>query len=71
MMKNIIVCVLGFFALSMYGCSSDDSQNAASQEPEVKVSQAETMEQIWASQLDTEEKVRRVQEMLEVSAKAN
>jgi uncharacterized protein YceK len=68
-MKNIFVSLLFISALSIYGCSSDDSMEAnntgqSAMEDNAEVSQAETMEEIWASELDPIEKAKRVQELL-------
>ena len=68
-MKNTIVSLLFVFAISIYGCSSDDAtgENNANQQAAdeaVGLSQAETMEDIWASTLEPAEKARRVQELL-------
>jgi len=68
-MKKTIVSLLFMFTLSIYGCSSDDATEAnttdqQAAEAEVEVSQAETMEDIWASSLDPAEKAKRVQELL-------
>jgi PBP1b-binding outer membrane lipoprotein LpoB len=68
-MKNIFVSLLLISALSIYGCSSDEATSAndsaeASVQVTAEVSQAETMEDIWASALDPAEKAKRVQELL-------
>jgi hypothetical protein len=66
-MKNTIISLMFIFTLSIYGCSSDDTtgaNNTNQQEAQEQVSQAETMEEIWASSLDPAEKARRVQELL-------
>jgi len=60
--------------LSNYGCSSDDAtneNNSAQQSVVVtpEVSQAETMEEIWASALEPAEKAKRVQELLAKAGK--
>ena len=68
-MKTTIGSLLLFSCMAFYGCSSDDtsgttgSGQGAGGEQE-QVSQAETMEEIWASDLDPAEKARRVQELL-------
>lgn len=69
-MKILNICLFILCAVSIYGCSSGDEEGAATgaaqqaAETPVEVSQAETMEEIWASDLDPSEKARRVQELL-------
>jgi PBP1b-binding outer membrane lipoprotein LpoB len=68
-MKNTFVSLLFLSALFMYGCSGDDTTGAnnagqPATEAQVAVSQAETMEEIWASSLEPAEKAKRVQELL-------
>ena len=53
--------------IQLGGCSGDDPGAGAGQQGAPagpQVSQAETMEEIWASDLDTAEKARRVKELL-------
>lgn len=66
-MRMFIASLALLSLIQLGGCSGDDQgagagQQAAPDEPQV--SQAETMEEIWASDLDTAEKARRVKELL-------
>ena len=68
-MKTTIASLLLCSFMAFYGCSSDDSAGTAgtgqgAEGEQGQVSQAETMEEIWASDLDPAEKARRVQELL-------
>ena len=64
-MKNIIGSLLFFLVLSTFGCSNEDQRGANnSSQYGTGISQAETMEEIWASSLEPAEKARRVQELL-------
>jgi hypothetical protein len=68
-MKTTIVSLVLFSCMAFYGCSSDDTTGAAgsrqgAQGDQAQISQAETMEEIWSSDLDPAEKARRVQELL-------
>ena len=68
-MKITLIGIFLFLTFSLYGCSGDDgvattdTDQAITEEADV-VSQAETMEEIWASSLEPAEKARRVQELL-------
>ena len=60
---------LAILSIALGACSGGEdatSEGAAAQPAPAapQVSQAETMEEIWASDLDTAEKARRVQELL-------
>lgn len=64
---RMLIASLALLSLTQLGCSGEEpgagaGQQAAPVEPQV--SQAETMEEIWASDLDTTEKARRVKELL-------
>ncbi len=68
-MKTTIVSLVLISCMSLYGCSSDDTTGAAGSGQGAngernQVSQAETMEEIWSSDLEPAEKARRVQELL-------
>jgi len=73
-MKKVIVSVVVFSAILLAGCSGDDVATSSAQQQAQpaavvapKVSQSETMEQIWASDLDAAEKARRVRELMQAS----
>ena len=73
-MKNTFISLLFAFALFINGCSSDDEAGASNTNQQAatkvaEVSQAETMESIWASSLEPAEKAKRVQELLAKSGK--
>ncbi len=69
-MKPLVKSLSCLSIVLLLGCSgSDDVDTAAvDEQPAVEaveeVSQAQTMEEIWASSLDPAEKARRVQELL-------
>lgn len=68
-MKTQLVSMFFLITFSLYGCSGGDDADTANAEQSAteqvqEVSQAETMEEIWASSLDPAEKARRVQELL-------
>ena len=68
-MKTTVGSLLLSSFMAFYGCSSDDSAGTSGSgqgagDEQEQVSQAETMEEIWASDLDAAEKARRVQELL-------
>ncbi len=68
-MKTILIGFFLLLTLSLYGCSGDDDVAGTDSNQPVTVeadvaSQAETMEEIWASSLEPAEKARRVQELL-------
>jgi len=71
-MKKSIVSLSLLSLVLLYGCSGDDATTSTAQQAQPaaaqpQVSQAETMEQIWASDMDTAEKARRVQQLLQAS----
>jgi hypothetical protein len=68
-MKLIFVRLLLVITFFIYGCSGGDDAQSTQAGQQVaeqmqEVSQAETMEEIWASSLDPAEKAKRVQELL-------
>ena len=68
-MKSLFNSLFFLAIATLYGCSGgDDTDTVVADQQEVveveEVSQAQTMEEIWASSLDPAEKARRVQELL-------
>ncbi|NNE38266.1 MAG: hypothetical protein HKN08_08175 [Gammaproteobacteria bacterium] len=68
-MKSVTRYLFILAAAILYGCSGgDDVETVDAEQPAAmeveEVSQAETMEEIWASSLDPAEKAKRVQELL-------